>query len=74
MRSSFVLAACLAALRFEVQDIKYSAEKQGFSPDETKKLSDAINAIGYAETQLKSFRFIKKVEDIPDSPKPKAKK
>lgn len=65
MRSLFVIAANLAALRFEVSDFQYSLSKRtGLSPEEVKKIADAINAIGYAETQLKSFRFISSVNDI----------
>lgn len=74
MRSSFVLAACLAALRFEVQDAKFSLNKIGVAPEETKKLDDAINAIGFAETQLKSFRIIKQVDDLPETSDKSVKK
>lgn len=76
--SPFVVAAHLVAYRFEVQDFKYALSKAvGFSPEELKKLDEAINAIGYAEQQLKSFRFIKKMEDLPktfDKPVKTAKK
>lgn len=71
MRSSFVIAANLAALRFEISDVKFVAEKQGYSPDETKKLADAVNSIGYAESLLRSFRLIKKVEELPNESKSK---
>lgn len=64
--SPFIVAAHLVAYRFEVQDFKFALSKAaGLSPDELKKLDEAINAIGYAEHQLKSFRFVKKVEDMP---------
>lgn len=76
MRSAFVLAVTLDALRYEIGDLKYAASRSGVSPDESARLDLAMSNLTKAAEHLKAYRFIKKVEDLPapeESPKPKKK-
>lgn len=76
MRSAFVLAVSLDALRYEIGDLKFAASRSGVSPDESARLDLAMANLKNASEHLKAYRFIKKVEDLPETdenPKPKKK-
>lgn len=63
MRSPFVLAANIAALRIEIEDNLYSLSHMGFAREECDKLQRAKEALRDAEGTLRSFRYIKAVSD-----------
>lgn len=76
MRSAFVLAVSIDALRYEIGDLNFAASRSGVSPDESVRLDLAMANLKKASEHLKAYRFIKKVEDLPapeESPKPKKK-
>lgn len=66
--SPYTIAAFLCAYRFEIGDIQYGLNRSGISLDEMAKLTEAVACLKKAEECLKSFRFIKKVEDLPETP------
>lgn len=75
MRSAFVLGVNLDAIRYEVGDISYSAARNGLSAEERDKLTKAMECLSAAAAALKSFRFVKGVEDLPAAvPPSKSKK
>lgn len=63
MRSPFVLAANIAALRLEIEDNLYSLSHMGFAREECDKLQRAKEALRDCESTLRSFRYIKSVSD-----------
>lgn len=67
MRSAFALAAQCVEIRIEVQDLLHSVSKFGLAKEETDRLSRAIDLINSASSQLKDFRFVRAVEDLPES-------
>lgn len=67
MRSAFALAAQCIEIGIEVQDLLHSVSKLGLAKDETDRLSCAIDLIHSASSQLKGFRYVRAVEDLPDS-------
>lgn len=66
MRTPYTLSVCLVAIRFELADIQYSISRFGCTNEELAKLTEAIEHIKLAEVCLKNYRFIKKVEDMPE--------
>lgn len=70
MRSAFALAAQCIEIRIEVQDLLHSVSKLGLAKEETDRLSRAIDLINSASGQLKDFRFVRAVEDLPESANP----
>lgn len=75
MRSPFVIAVNIDALRIEVSDLRYAAGRAGVSAEELSKVDLAINHLKSASDFLKTYRFIKSVEDLPETAeKPKFKK
>lgn len=71
--SPFTLAAHLCALRFEVGDMQFAYSRAGITDDEMSRLTAAIDCMKQAEEHLKAFRFIKKVEDLPEAEKKPSK-
>lgn len=67
MRSPYTLSACLVAIRVELGDILYQNSRFGCTNEEQAKLTQAIGYIKKAEECCKNFRFIKKIEDLPES-------
>lgn len=74
MRSAFVMAVNIDALKYEVNDLFYSGSRSGLSKEELDRLSRAASLLQAASEDLKKFRFIKKVEDLPEAEPPKKPK
>lgn len=75
MRSPFVIAVNVDALRIEVGDLRFATSRAGVAPEELAKVDAAINHLKSASEFLKNYRFIKSVEDLPETAeKPKSMK
>ena len=67
MRSPFVLAVNIDALRIEVGDLNFAASRAGIAKEELDKVTNAIACLKAASEYLKSYRFLKSVEDLPET-------
>lgn len=58
MRSPYVIAACLAALRIELEDNVYALQNRfGYSKDDLDALFKSVEDVKLVEKRLREFRF-----------------
>lgn len=63
MRSPYVIAANLAALRIELEDNIYALLRMGHSKDDLDALTRSVDDLKINEDRLRKFRLVKSVSD-----------